>query len=267
MYRQLSIALLAACSSPPAGPRATPDAAATDGAHDGRPVPSSNVIVSLTFDDTLADQFQVGAMLASHGMHATFFVNSPRIGQTDAMTLLQLRQLRDQGNEIAGHTLDHVYLSQLDPESARHQICDDRTALVAMGFEATTFAYPFGDSTATVEQIVRDCGYVAARSVGGLYASDSCTTCPYANAMPPANPYGVHTVPSIAGATTADTLEAYVIDAEQHGGGWLPLVFHHVCDACNASQVRPAVLEAFLDRLEQRGNRVMTVADVIAIGP
>jgi peptidoglycan/xylan/chitin deacetylase (PgdA/CDA1 family) len=260
MLRWLSLGLLVACnttpSSGPAGPGATaPDARAPD----SRPQGSSNVIVSLTFDDTLADQVPVGAMLAAHNMHATFFVNSSRIGLSSYMTLAQVNQLSDAGNEIAGHTLDHLYLTHLDAENLRHQVCDDRNALIALGFDVTSFAYPFGDENATVEQVVHDCGYMVARSIGGLYTSDSCASCPYANAMPPENLYDVRTMPSVAGATTADSLEAYVITAEEHGGGWVPYVFHHVCDACSSAQVRPSVLAEFLDRLEARGVRVVTM--------
>ena len=33
----------------------------------------AHTVVSLTFDDVLADQAQVGAMAAAHGFHVTFF--------------------------------------------------------------------------------------------------------------------------------------------------------------------------------------------------
>ena len=267
MFRWLSLAFLVACNATPSGAPAGPGATAPDArAPDSHPSGMSNVIVSLTFDDTLADQVQVGEMLAARNMHATFFVNSSRIGQSSYMTLAQVDQLRAAGNEIGGHTLDHLYLTQLDAENLHHQVCDDRNALVALGLNVTAFAYPFGDENTIVEQTVHDCGYMVARSIGGLYTSDSCGSCPYANQMPPANLYDVRTMPSVAGATTADSLEAYVIAAEQHGGGWVPYVFHHVCDACSSAQVRPAVLEQFLDRLQARGARVVTVSNVVGGG-
>lgn len=42
-------------------------------------------IVSLSFDDTFPDQFQVAAMVAQRGMHATFFVNSGRVNAANFM--------------------------------------------------------------------------------------------------------------------------------------------------------------------------------------
>jgi peptidoglycan/xylan/chitin deacetylase (PgdA/CDA1 family) len=267
MLRSLSVALLVACNAAPGGGPTGPGGTAPDvRTPDSRPQGMSNVIVSLTFDDTLEDQFQVGAMLAARNMHATFFINSSRIGFSSYMTLAQVEQLRDAGNELGGHTIDHLYLTQLDAENLRHQVCDDRSALTALGLNVTAFAYPFGDENTAVEQVVHDCGYMVARSIGGLYTTDSCASCPYANTMPPANLYDVRTMPSVAGATTADSLEAYVIAAEQHGGGWVPYVFHHVCDACSAAQVRPTVLAEFLDRLQARGARVVTVSNVVGGG-
>jgi peptidoglycan/xylan/chitin deacetylase (PgdA/CDA1 family) len=267
MQRWLAIVLLTACEDPHTWPESTADARTVDARGlDARPVDArqirvSNVTVSLTFDDTSVDQFQVGAMVRAHGMRATFFVNSPRIGHSGFMTRAQLDSLQSQGNEIGGHTLDHPFLTQLDADAARRQICDDRNTLIALGFDARSFAYPYGASNASVEQIARDCGYVSARTVGGLYASSSCESCPYANQMPPANLYRLTTPPSVAGAVSADSLEAYIIDAEQHGGGWVPFVFHHVCDACGSNEISPAVLDAFLDRLEARGVRALTVAE------
>src|SRR2546421_9914479 len=40
----------------------------------------TQTVVTLGFDDDTAEQSQVGAMLASRGLNATFFVNSGRVG-------------------------------------------------------------------------------------------------------------------------------------------------------------------------------------------
>src|SRR3954454_18489819 len=50
----------------------------------------AETVVTLGFDDTLADQYQVADILKPHGIEATFFVNSPRIGAGSSyMTLAQ----------------------------------------------------------------------------------------------------------------------------------------------------------------------------------
>lgn len=264
-FHALVVAVLAACTNVPgSAPSTAPDASAPG---DASVTTFSAVTVSLTFDDTLADQYQVGALLASHGMHATFFVNSPRIDTFGYMTRAQLDTLRDAGNEIAGHTLDHVHLTQLAPADAQHQICDDRTALVAMGYAATSFAYPFGDQNVAVEQIAQGCGYAAARSIGGLFpvatSDDTCASCPLANPMPPADRMAVRTPGSVGPGTTFDEIRQALETADAHGGGWVPLVFHHVCDSCSSNLVQPATLEHLFDWLEAHDVKVRTVGEML----
>jgi peptidoglycan/xylan/chitin deacetylase (PgdA/CDA1 family) len=51
------------------------------------------------------------------------------------------------GNEIGGHTIDHVKLTTVSASEARRQIGDDRQALIDHGFTVTDFAYPHGTTT------------------------------------------------------------------------------------------------------------------------
>lgn len=215
-------------------------------------VVSAQTVVSLTFDDTLADQVQVGELAAARGMRVAFYVNSPRLGTSGYMTMDQVIALEQQGHEIGGHTLSHANLPTLSADEARTEICDDRDALLADGFRVTSFAYPFGADNADVQQIVEECGYNSARDVGGLVTPGSCSSCPWANPVPPANLYMVRTNDSIHQDTSLAQLEAYVTNAEQHGGGYVPIVFHHVCDGCNPDSITAENLAMFLDWLKQR---------------
>ena len=227
---------------------------------------TTTTIVSLTFDDTLADQAQVGALLTARGMHATFFINSPRIGATGYMTSAQIASLLQSGNEIAGHTLDHVDLTTVSTDEMHRQICTDRVALLGRSYPVTSFAYPFGATNATVEQVVRDCGYNSARGVGNLVSGAACQGCPFAERTPPTDPDHLKTPDSIKDSNTLADIQTYVTQAEAHGGGWVPLVMHHVCDGCDVDSVSAATLTAFLDWLEPRtaqGTVVRTISNVI----
>jgi peptidoglycan/xylan/chitin deacetylase (PgdA/CDA1 family) len=226
-------------------------------------------VVSLSFDDTFADQFQVAAMVGARGLHATFFLNSGRVNLAGSMSQGQLLVIQEAGNELAGHTVSHADLPTLEVDEQRRQICNDRVALLGFGFDVRSFAYPFGDSNATTEQIVADCGYNSARGVGDLVSPGSCVGCAFANPIPPTDAYNLKTPDSIKVDTTLDTLEGYVTQAEDNGGGWVPLVFHHVCDGCDPLSVSPATLGAFLDWLAARadsGTVVQTIGEVIG-GP
>lgn len=219
------------------------------------------VLVSLNFDDCLASQLQAAAMLEARGMRGTFFINSSRLGQSGRLTLDQLRTLRDAGHEIGGHTLTHPRLTELSSDNQRREICNDRVALLNAGFRVTSFAYPFGDKDSVTRQICIDCGYNSARESGGLRTPTGSSSNPYAEPVPPADPYAIRTHGSVQETTSLSTLQAYVLRAEESGGGWVPIVFHHVCSGCNETYaITPANLAAFLDWLATRASRGTTVA-------
>jgi peptidoglycan/xylan/chitin deacetylase (PgdA/CDA1 family) len=226
------------------------------------------VIVSLNFDDGLASQPPAAAMLEARGMRGTFFINSGRLGLSGYLSLAQVRALRDAGHEIGGHTLTHPRLTQLTADEQRRQICNDRVALLNEGFRVTSFAYPFGDKDSTTRQIVIDCNYNSARESGGLRTPTGSTSNPAAEPVPPTDPYAIRTHGSVQSTTTLATLQGYVLRAEEAGGGWVPIVFHHICSPCDLPQtyaIAPATLAAFLDWLVPRASRGTTVATMDAV--
>lgn len=224
---------------------------------------AGTTVVALTFDDTFADNYQVGDLAAARGLDVTFFVNSGRLGLAGYMTKEQVLALQQQGHEIGGHTISHTNLTT--DADAQRQVCNDRAALLDAGLAVTSFAYPFGANNATVNEIPKQCGYNSARDVGGLVTPGSCNGCPYANTIPPAEPYSLRTSDSVNSTTTLATMQEYVQQAERTGGGFVPIVFHHVCDGCETSAVSPAVLASFMDWLAARvpTTQVATVNDVI----
>ncbi|MGN6558444.1 MAG: polysaccharide deacetylase family protein, partial [Solirubrobacterales bacterium] len=124
--------------------------------------------VSLTFDDSRADQMQAAQILAEHKMVATFFVISGRVGASGYMSLPNLEELATAGNEIADHTVNHLNLTNVNREEAERQVCNARIQLEAWGFHVTDFAYPQGGADPELEEIVQNCGLDSARIVGDI---------------------------------------------------------------------------------------------------
>ncbi len=123
------------------------------------------------------------------------------------------------------------------------------------GFQPTSFAYPFGSFDSGTKQIVADCGYNSGRGVSGGTES-----------IPPFDAYATRTPPNPKKGTTLATIEGYVTQAEGSGGGWLQLVFHHVCNGCDAYSISPANLTVLLNWLQPRsanGTVVRTTGEVI----
>jgi peptidoglycan/xylan/chitin deacetylase (PgdA/CDA1 family) len=230
---------------------------------------ATNTIISLTFDDGSASQAATLSMLSQRGMTGTYYINSAMVGSSSYyMTWSQIHALADAGNEIGGHTLHHKDLTKLSTTEATTEVCDDRTNLINNGFSpVTSFAYPYAANNTTAEQIVQGCGYSSGRDVGSIYHPTECPSCPYAETIPPRNPYALRTPePAVTGTTLAD-LQANVTNAETHGGGWVILMFHGICDnSCTSSNsFSPSIFTAFLDWLQPRsanGTVVRTVGQV-----
>jgi len=189
--------------------------------------------VSLTFDDGNADNYSVAAIL--NNMECMHLLYPERTGgQQRIHDLEQLQTLQNDGNEIGGHTLDHIKLAGLDPGTLRHEICDDRKNLIAHGLTPISFAYPFGNYDEQVSQTVKDCGYSNARTIlGGPQR------------MPFSDPYALLAFPYIVNDTGLAKMEAYV-GGTAGGRGWVIFIFHHVCDSCDFFSVKPEVLNDYI---------------------
>ncbi len=231
-------------------------------------------LVSLTFDDGLT-QSPARAILAKHGMHGTFYINSNKVDSGGGyLTKAEVDGLLADGNEIAGHTINHVDLATLSDTDQHNAICDDMRNLVDWyGLDQIhSFAYPFGSTGPSSQSVVAaGCDglgtYESARAVGGLISGPYCQDCPWAESIPPGNRFFVASNSSVATTTTLADMQSYVMQAEQHGGGWVPLVFHRVCDGCSTLAVKPADLDAFLTWLETRtanDTYVRTVHEVMS---
>jgi peptidoglycan/xylan/chitin deacetylase (PgdA/CDA1 family) len=266
---------LAACS--PAGAPASQAAPTTTGpattSSTTAPLAKPSTVVTLTFDDGTSDHFLiVGELLQQRNLRATFYVPSGLIGNGSKMSWVQVGELARFGNDIGGHTRDHVKLLGLPPAQIREQICSDRQRLIREGFNPVAFAYPEGASDQTVVAIVKKCGYRAARTAGGIFPERPI----YAERIPPENPYFIRTLPAEAPTPIRLAyLQNAVTAAATHGGGWLLLVFHRVCDRQNPeyaacmggyASIDSTTLDAFLDWLQHdapAGVAVKTVAEVM----
>jgi peptidoglycan/xylan/chitin deacetylase (PgdA/CDA1 family) len=222
--------------------------------------------VSITFDDGVADQTQAGQILAEHSMHGTFYIISGRVGTPGYLALSDLNNLAAAGNEIGDHTVSHLNLTTVNLEEAERQVCNARVQLKNWGFHVWDFAYPQAGTSPQLEQVIQKCNLNSARVVGNIVSPGDCFGCPYAETIPPRDAYAIATPDSIKTTNTLAEIENYVIQAQQHGGGWVPLVFHHVCEGCDSESVTSATFSALLDWLKtQTGNgvSVKTVHEVV----
>lgn len=226
-------------------------------------------VVSLLFDDGAADQLAAANILRAHGVIGTFYIVSGAVGTPGFLTLDQLHRLAAAGDEIGAHSVSNLDLTRVPADEARRQACLSRTTLLDWGFRVSSFAYPGGAHNAGIESIVRDCGYASGRLASGIRSPVDCGDCANAEGMPPADAYAVRTPGQVTNAWTLADLQGVVTNAEDSGGGWVPLLFHHVCDlGCADDAVRPALLDQFAAWLAPRAatGTVVETVDAVAGG-
>ncbi len=223
--------------------------------------------VSLTFDDATATQYQAKDMLAAHGMHGTFYANSGNVG-TDPyyMSWAQLHEIADAGNEIGGHTLTHARLTDLSQAEQETEVCDDRQNLVSHGFDVESFAYPYADWNISARDVVASCGYTSGRGVGNV----GCPACSPGESIPPVDPYVLRTPQAWTSTTPLSTMQGYVTNAVQHGGGWVIIVLHDICNGCGPNGITAqqlSELSTWLEGQASNGVTVRTVSEVMEEPP
>src|SRR4051794_3171954 len=239
-------------------------AAPASAASDGAPVTT----VSLTFTGGYRGQQVAAAILNRHGMAGTFYVSSHYVGMADYMSVRDLRAIARSRSEIGGGTVSHHDLATMSAATVRVEVCNDRAALRAWGFPATSFAYPYGSWTYDGQLAAKSCGYNSARGLARLRVSAThCGGCPTSEGVPPLDVYDIRT--TSPGSSIAE-LERAVERAEHAGGGWVPLALSHVC-VCpekGRAAITPAELERLVTWLGRRSptTEVRTVDQVVG-GP
>lgn len=133
-------------------------------------------VFGITFDDGFRNVFQHALpVLHEAGFSSTnYFVAQQLDGsnvwdadkdmpQTPLMSLSEMRQWAQSGQEVGSHTLNHVHLPALSDEQARTEIHASRQALSAkIDQEVTSFCYPFGEYAAQHCKMAKDAGYLNA---------------------------------------------------------------------------------------------------------
>lgn len=244
------------------------------------PLPPRPFAVSLTFDDGLRSHYGLKDIFARHGVAGSFYINSGAVdaGEPGTMTWAQIRDLQAAGNDVGGHSRDHVNLLATDTsyEFKTRQVCDDRQRLLDEGINAVSFAYPFGAMDATAQPFVRGCGYQSGRKAGTVTSNGPI----YSETIPVTeNPYAVRILGTNEnGPVALEALQYAVNQAIKYGGSWLPTLFHQICYAGTSSYetcmagyrpVSDTTIEAFLswiDSQADRNIRVRTVADIMGGG-
>ncbi len=111
--------------------------------------------LALSFDDSGVPTWTAARPLfQEHAARVTFFVT--RYGVFSADYKAQLRQLADDGHDIAAHSVAHLRAPAYVEHNGLRAYLDEEavpsiTALRADGYDVTSYAYPFGARTGELD--------------------------------------------------------------------------------------------------------------------
>jgi peptidoglycan/xylan/chitin deacetylase (PgdA/CDA1 family) len=142
--------------------------------------------IAITFDDGYADLLsRVAPLLAQRGMVATAFLTTSYLDERSAgvagaerwLSWDEARELaRCDAFELGGHSHDHIELDMVDLAEAQRQIRACRQRLAdELGVAPTSFAYPYGYSTAAVRDALAAAGFTSACGVKHALSSHDDT--------------------------------------------------------------------------------------------
>ena len=136
----------------------------------GESLPEKTAVISV--DDVYRSFLEEALpLLKRYNYPATLFVSTESVGGGDLLGWQELATLVDDGFEIGNHSARHDYLLDRlageDEKAWRQRVSRDledaqRAFETHLGFRPKLFAYPYGEFSPLLVELVREAGFVAA---------------------------------------------------------------------------------------------------------
>lgn len=122
--------------------------------------------IILTFDDGWVSQYSAYKLMKP--LKGTLYINSNLIGKNERLNLDNLKEMYDNGWDIANHTVNHVNLTKVTLEKAQEELYGCSLWLVEHGFTRNMafrhFAYPEGGYNSDIINILDKQNFLTART-------------------------------------------------------------------------------------------------------
>jgi peptidoglycan/xylan/chitin deacetylase (PgdA/CDA1 family) len=127
------------------------------------PSTDSAAFLTLSIDDGHPTDLKTAELVANFGLRATFYVPASN-RERPVMSVAEIREL-SAIFEIGSHTLNHRRVNRLSDSEARIEIDDGKKWLEdVLSQEVVSFCYPGGKFNQRTGQIVKDAGFLGART-------------------------------------------------------------------------------------------------------
>ncbi len=130
----------------------------------GQPLPDRTV--GITIDDAYRSVYtEAYPRLKAAGLPFTLFVATDAVdeGLAGFLTWDQIREMRDAGNDVGAHTASHLHMTEASAETNRAEMTRSlRRLKEELGRVPSLFAYPYGEASLAVWDVVREFGFTTA---------------------------------------------------------------------------------------------------------
>jgi len=211
----------------------------------GRVAPGA--MISFNFDNGYESAYlKALPIFDAAGFKTTHYIITERIGHQGYANTAQIVSMSKRGHEIGSQTRTHPRLTELDGVIARAEIEGSREDLTTLGLPVATFAYPYGDLNASLEQDVQAQGFLGARGAG-VAPNDTSS-----------DVYALRGL-EVGAETTLAEVKA-TIDAALREKKWLILVFHRVdeIDTKDGRSVTSVMLKSIVQYVKAKNIPVVT---------
>ncbi len=143
-----------------------------------------NKAITFSFDDGVKQDIRVIEIMEKYGLKGTFNLNSANLGRifvrdekvTRYILPASMTKELYKNQEVAGHTMSHFNLIELDDDTVIRQVgLDARLLEELVGYPITAMAYPCGgvNNDARVKELIRNnTGIQFARTITSTYSFD-----------------------------------------------------------------------------------------------
>ena len=122
---------------------------------------SKFLMVTTSWDDGQESDVRLAGLLTKYHMKGTFYVTKDYLKPLSEEKIIEISH----HHEIGAHTLTHPTLTEITHEEAEKEITGSKKYLEnIVNRPVTMFCYPKGKYNEGIKQVIKNCGFVAART-------------------------------------------------------------------------------------------------------